>query len=210
MTMKKTLLTLFVQLIAVCTMAQTDVYTGNLNVKMGIMTLANMSDVPLEMTKKENGNYSVVLRNFSIELLGNVFNVGNISIPDITAKESANSISLESKPQGTENNIILSAGDDPEVDWLGPVLGGVQGEVSGTLKGENLELDIPLNVVINGKEMPLKINYKGKKTSSSGIDSITKDSDSLSDSVPYTLSGVPTSSSYKGIVIINGKKLVRK
>ena len=210
MTMKKTLLTLFVQLIAVCTMAQTDVYTGNLNVKMGIVPLAEMSDIPLEMTKKENGNYSVVLRNFSIELLGNVFNVGNISIPDITAKESANSISLESKPQGTENNIILSAGDDPEVDWLGPVLGGVQGEVSGTLKGENLELDIPLNVVINGKEMPLKINYKGKKTSSSGIDSITKDSDSLSDSVPYTLSGVPTSSSYKGIVIINGKKLVRK
>ena len=208
--MNKTLLTLFVQLIAVCTMAQTDVYTGNLNVKMGIVPLAEMSDIPLEMTKKENGNYSVVLRNFSIELLGNVFNVGNISIPDITAKESANSISLESKPQGTENNIILSAGDDPEVDWLGPVLGGVQGEVSGTLKGENLELDIPLNVVINGKEMPLKINYKGKKTSSSGIDSITKDSDSLSDSVPYTLSGVPTSSSYKGIVIINGKKLVRK
>ncbi len=208
--MKKTLLTLFVQLIAVCAMAQTDVYTGNLNVKMGIVPLAEMSDIPLEMTKKENGNYSVVLRNFSIELLGNVFNVGNISIPDITAKESANSISLESKPQGTENNIILSAGDDPEVDWLGPVLGGVQGEVSGTLKGENLELDIPLNVVINGKEMPLKINYKGKKTSSSGIDSITKDSDSLSDSVPYTLSGVPTSSSYKGIVIINGKKLVRK
>lgn len=208
--MKKTLLTLFVQLIAVCAMAQTDVYTGNLNVKMGIVPLAEMSDIPLEMTKKENGNYSVVLRNFSIELLGNVFNVGNISIPDITAKESANSISLESKPQGTENNIILSAGDDPEVDWLGPVLGGVQGEVSGTLKGENLELDIPLNVVINGKEMPLKINYKGKKTSSSGIDSITKDSDSLSDSVPYTLSGVPTSSSYKGIVIIKGKKLVRK
>ena len=208
--MKKTLLTLFVQLIAVCAMAQTDVYTGNLKVKMGIVPLAEMSDIPLEMTKKENGNYSVVLRNFSIELLGNVFNVGNISIPDITAKESANSISLESKPQGTENNIILSAGDDPEVDWLGPVLGGVQGEVSGTLKGENLELDIPLNVVINGKEMPLKINYKGKKTSSSGIDSITKDSDSLSDSVPYTLSGVPTSSSYKGIVIINGKKLVRK
>lgn len=208
--MKKTLLTLFVQLIAVCAMAQTDVYTGNLNVKMGIVPLAEMSDIPLEMTKKENGNYSVVLRNFSIELLGNVFNVGNISIPDITAKESANSTSLESKPQGTENNIILSAGDDPEVDWLGPVLGGVQGEVSGTLKGENLELDIPLNVVINGKEMPLKINYKGKKTSSSGIDSITKDSDSLSDSVPYTLSGVPTSSSYKGIVIINGKKLVRK
>lgn len=208
--MKKTLLTLFVQLIAVCAMAQTDVYTGNLNVKMGIVPLAEMSDIPLEMTKKENGNYSVVLRNFSIELLGNVFNVGNISIPDITAKESANSISLESKPQGTENNIILSAGDDPEVDWLGPVLGGVQGEVSGTLKGENLELDIPLNVVINGKEMPLKINYKGKKTSSSGIDSITKNSDSLSDSVPYTLSGVPTSSSYKGIVIINGKKLVRK
>lgn len=208
--MKKTLLTLFVQLIAVCAMAQTDVYTGNLNVKMGIVPLAEMSDIPLEMTKKENGNYSVVLRNFSIELLGNVFNVGNISIPDITAKESANSISLESKPQGTENNIILSAGDDPEVDWLGPVLGGVQGEVSGTLKGENLELDIPLNVVINGKEMPLKINYMGKKTSSSGIDSITKDSDSLSDSVPYTLSGVPTSSSYKGIVIINGKKLVRK
>lgn len=208
--MKKTLLTLFVQLIAVCAMAQTDVYTGNLNVKMGIVPLAEMSDIPLEMTKKENGNYSVVLRNFSIELLGNVFNVGNISIPDITAKESANSISLESKPQGTENNIILSAGDDPEVDWLGPVLGGVQGEVSGTLKGENLELDIPLNVVINGKEMPLKINYKGKKTSSSGIDSITKDSDSLSDSVHYTLSGVPTSSSYKGIVIINGKKLVRK
>lgn len=208
--MKKTLLTLFVQLIAVCAMAQTDVYTGNLNVKMGIVPLAEMSDIPLEMTKKENGNYSVVLRNFSIELLGNVFNVGNISIPDITAKESANSISLESKPQGTENNIILSAGDDPEVDWLGPVLGGVQGEISGTLKGENLELDIPLNVVINGKEMPLKINYKGKKTSSSGIDSITKDSDSLSDSVPYTLSGVPTSSSYKGIVIINGKKLVRK
>ena len=208
--MKKTLLTLFVQLIAVCAMAQTDVYTGNLNVKMGIVPLAEMSDIPLEMTKKENGNYSVVLRNFSIELLGNVFNVGNISIPDITAKESANSISLESKPQGTENNIILSAGDDPEVDWLGPVLGGVQGEDSGTLKGENLELDIPLNVVINGKEMPLKINYKGKKTSSSGIDSITKDSDSLSDSVPYTLSGVPTSSSYKGIVIINGKKLVRK
>lgn len=208
--MKKTLLTLFVQLIAVCAMAQTDVYTGNLNVKMGIVPLAEMSDIPLEMTKKENGNYSVVLRNFSIELLGNVFNVGNISIPDITAKESANSISLESKPQGTENNIILSAGDDPEVDWLGPVLSGVQGEVSGTLKGENLELDIPLNVVINGKEMPLKINYKGKKTSSSGIDSITKDSDSLSDSVPYTLSGVPTSSSYKGIVIINGKKLVRK
>lgn len=208
--MKKTLLTLFVQLVAVCAMAQTDVFTGNLNVKMGIVPLANMSDVPLEMTKKENGNYSVVLRNFSIELLGSVFNVGNITIPDITAKESATSISLESKPQGTENNIILSAGDDPNVDWLGPVLGGVQGEVSGTLKGENLELDIPLNVVINGKEMPLKINYKGKKTSSSGIDSITNDSDSISDSVPYTLSGVPTSSSYKGIVIFNGKKIVRK
>lgn len=210
MTMKKTLLTLFVQLVAVCTMAQTDVYTGNLNVKMGIMTLANMSDVPLEMTKKENGNYSVVLRNFSIELLGSVFNVGNITIPDITAKESANSISLESKPQGTENNIILSDGDDPNVDWLGPVLGGVQGEVVGTLNGENLEMDIPLNVNINGKEVSLKINYKGKRTSSSGIDSVILDSDSSSDTVPYTLSGVPAFSSYKGIVILNGKKIVRK
>ena len=210
MTMKKTLLTLFVQLIAVCTMAQTDVYTGNLNVKMGIMTLANMSDVPLEMTKKENGNYSVVLRNFSIELFSSVFNVGNITIPDIIAKESANSISLESKPQGTENNIILSDGDDPNVDWLGPVLGGVQGEVVGTLNGENLEMDIPLNVNINGKEVSLKINYKGKRTSSSGIDSVILDSDSSSDTVPYTLSGVPASSSYKGIVILNGKKIVRK
>ena len=210
MTMKKTLLTLFVQLIAVCTMAQTDVYTGNLNVKMGIMTLANMSDVPLEMTKKENGNYSVVLRNFSIELLGSVFNVGNITIPDITAKESDNSISLESKPQGTENNIILSDGDDPNVDWLGPALGGVQGEVVGTLNGENLEMDIPLNVIINGKEVSLKINYNGKRTSSSGIDSVILDSDSSSDTVPYTLAGVPASSSYKGIVILNGKKIVRK
>ena len=210
MTMKKTLLTLFVQLIAVCTMAQTDVYTGNLNVKMGIMTLANMSDVPLEMTKKENGNYSVVLRNFSIELLSSVFNVGNITIPDITAKESANSISLESKPQGTENNIILSDGDDPNVDWLGPALGGVQGEVVGTLNGENLEMDIPLNVNINGKEVSLKINYNGKRTSSSGIDTVILDSDSSSDTVPYTLSGVPASSSYKGRVILNGKKILRK
>lgn len=208
--MKKTLLTLFVQLIAVCAMAQTDVYTGDLNVTMGFVPIANMSDVPLELSKKENGNYSVVLRNFSIELLGSVFDVGNISIPDITAKEAANAISLESKPQGTENNIILSSGDDPEVNWVGPALGGVQGEVTGTLKGENLEMEIPLNVVINGKEMPLKINYKGKRTSSSGMDSVSLDSNSSSDSVPYTLSGVPTSSSYKGIVIINGKKLVRK
>lgn len=203
--MKKVLLFILMHACVMLAVAQTDVYSGKLTVKGGLVINTTMNDVPLSLTKVSDDVYSLEIKNFSISLADSEFNVGNINIPELKVTANGEGFDLLSTPSGEENNILLSAGDDPNVDWLGPDLGGAQGTVTGKLSGENIELAIPLTVKI-GIRVTLDIKYYGVKVSS-GISTVTAEDDV--NTPEYTPSGQRVTSSYRGIVIRNGKKYVK-
>lgn len=94
-------------------------------------------DVPVDVTKQDNGKYTLTLKNF---VLGGYMPVGTIVVTDVDATTIGSTDILT-----TQKNITITAGDDSalpegwEDGWLGPKLGQVPILMQGKLKGDNFE-----------------------------------------------------------------------
>ncbi len=98
----------------------TKTYTDDLVVTInGMSTPAQQSDIKVVMAE-DGTSMDLSLNNFSLSLEGNVMAVGNILLEDVQLIESGNY-----KVFRTTQTINITAGDDPDQTWLGPMLGDV-------------------------------------------------------------------------------------
>ena len=195
--MKKVLLTLFMAVTTIVAMAQTTNYTDNL-----VVIIDGASTAPQETTiiveQNADGTYKLALNNF---VLDGMIQVGNIVLDGITAAES-NGI----KYFQVKQDILITAGEGNEEDWLGPQLGVVPVDLTGKMDAENLycTIDIDMSEML-GQMINVVFGEEGKVTS---INSINVEN---SAKVIYDITGRKINEiTNAGIYIVNGKKVFVK
>ena len=135
--MKKFLLTMAVALTALFATAQTTSYTDNL-----VVTIDSESTDPQETTiyveDNGDGTFNLSLNKFE---LGGMIKVGNIVLNNVAATEKNGVKSFE-----TAQNIIITAGDENEDEWIGPMLGEVPVDIKGKMTDEKLYCNIDIDM----------------------------------------------------------------
>ena len=142
--MKKVLLTMFMAVTTLVAMAQTTNYTDNLVVTInGISNEPQKTDIAVE--QNNDGTYTLSLNKFILISGEDIMPVGNIVLENIEATEE-NGI----KSFAVERNIIITAGDENESDWLGPMLGEVPVSLTGKMDAEKLycTIDIDMSAIL--------------------------------------------------------------
>ena len=118
-------------------MAQTTNYTDNL-----VVTIDGESTEPQETTitveQNTDGTYKLALNNFT---LGGEIMVGNIVLDNIVATEE-NGI----KNFQTNQEIFITAGDDSNEFWMGPMLGAIPVSLTGKMDAEKLYCTIDIDM----------------------------------------------------------------
>ena len=142
--MKKVLLTMFMAVTTLVAMAQTTNYTDNLVVTInGTSNEPQKTDITVE--QNNDGTYTLSLNKFTLISGEDIMPVGNIVLENIEATEE-NGI----KSFAVERNIIITAGDENEGDWLGPMLGEVPVSLTGKMDAEKLfcTIDIDMSAIL--------------------------------------------------------------
>ena len=133
--MKKFLLTMAVAATTLFATAQTKTYTDNL-----VVAINGNASEPMQTTinVKNNGNttYSLSLNEFTLDGIA----VGNIVIDDITVTEEGGIKSF-----ATKQNILITAGEDNEKVWIGPMLGEVPVDLKGEMTNGSLFCNIDID-----------------------------------------------------------------
>ena len=142
--MKKVLLTMFMAVTTIVAIAQTTNYTDNLVVTInGISNTPQETDITVE--QNNDGTYTLSLNKFTLVDGEDIMPVGNIVLENIEATEG-NGI----KSFAVERNIIITAGDENEGDWIGPMLGEVPVSLAGKMNAEKLycAIDIDMSMML--------------------------------------------------------------
>ena len=142
--MKKVLLTMLMAVTTIVAMAQTTNYTDNLVVTInGISNEPQKTDITVE--QNNDGTYTLSLNKFILISGEDIMPVGNIVLENIVVTEE-NGI----KSFAVERNIIITAGDENEGDWLGPMLGEVPVSLTGKMDAEKLycTIDIDMSAIL--------------------------------------------------------------
>ena len=96
---------------------------------------------PIEVTYNEDSTIDFNLKNFTMTLGGTIAYVGNISVPNLAMDEDGNF---------SYNGIIqISEGDLEGVsanEWIGPMLGNIPVELTGTITDDYFYVHIDINV----------------------------------------------------------------
>ena len=115
-------------------------YTDNLVVTInGIINEPQKTDITVE--QNNDGTYTLSLNNFTLISGEEILPIGNIVLENIEVTEE-NSI----KSFVVERNIIITAGDENEGDWLGPMLGEVPVNLTGKMDAEKLYFTIDIDM----------------------------------------------------------------
>ena len=124
-------------------------YTDNLVVTaMGSTMPAQQATI--DVTKQDNGKYTLALKNF--ELTG-VMSVGTVEMTDVDAVEEDGVVKLS-----TSQTVTIKAGDDPEVNWA---LEGVPVDVDMTAEMTDDKLKADINILYSiPSVMDMDINVK--------------------------------------------------
>ena len=172
-------------------------YTDNL-----IVTIDGESTDPQETTiiveQNADGTYKLALNNFT---LGGEVMVGNIVLDNIVATEENGIKSFQ-----TNQNILITAGDGNEEDWMGPILGVIPVSLTGKMDAEKLycTIDIDMSELL-GQMINVVFGEEDKVTS---IEDITVENGA---NVIYDLTGRKVDAiTTTGIYIVNGKKVLVK
>ncbi len=200
--MKKIFILLFA-LITLSANAQTTAYEGVINVSttmFGMTIPLSTLDGTLYVTKQDDGNYTININNFHLTMSGEELYVGNITVADIAAEVADDGlITLAS-----EQNITIPAGDDPaDAEWMGPDLGEVPVTVNGEISGDNIYLYLTIPVV-----MDVDVTFEGVAVEEDGIQAVSS-TVKYSSGTPYTLQGTKAGNNYKGVVIQDGRKVLK-
>ena len=121
----------------------THVYTDNL-----VVTLNGMANEPIQTNIKvvfndENKTLDLMLENFQMEQDGEVMGVGNIVLQSVPYVIRAGKAYATFK---TSENVTISAGDDPNVMWMGPMLGTIPVSLNGKVGEDKLYCVIDINM----------------------------------------------------------------
>lgn len=171
-----------------------------------VVSINDNSTEPMESTihieKQDNGKYTLSLKNFVLANADADMPIGNVTVTDVEGVE---------QPDGTillnqEQSVMLENGDDPNIDfWMGPTIcaqtGAIPVKINATM-GEKLDANIDIDLT---SSLGQKIHVGFGEVATS-IKNVTTASQTQSD-VIYNLSGQRVGKDYKGIVIINGRKV---
>ncbi len=156
--MKKFLLLAVCGLMSVMGMAQTKTYTDNLVVTVdGTSTEPQAANVLL--TDNGDGTHSFALKNFIMELAGDIMPVGNIKLDGLVLTKEG-SLSTFTTDQiinvlpGDPGTTINVDGEDYELteeDWAGPMLGDIPVQLSGKVNDDKVYVMIDINMVSLGQ-----------------------------------------------------------
>lgn len=186
-------------------------YTDNIVVIINEESTDPMSTT-IAIAEQEDGKYTLSLKNFMLGSGEDMMPVGTISVSDLeptVAGDGALSFN-------TEQSIMLQEGDMEGIDfWLGPMLSLEVGAIPIALKADlsadkeqlTAEIDIDLTAVLGQN---IKVLF-GQTL----IDYVTKigeiqSENNLKQKDIYNLQGQKVGAAFNGVIIVNGKKILKK
>lgn len=150
----KKIFTLFLStLCTLCICAQTFKGTLNINV-MGLNTDPKNANV--EVIDNGDGTAKVYLPDFTFDMFGESMAVGNITVPVVNIAEAGGVKTLLSEG---EDNINLTPGSDPNIEYIASALPVLGGKIEGTI--ENNEIKLSISMVVT--EMPVVATFTSSK-----------------------------------------------
>lgn len=203
--MKKTLLFISFILFSLVSSAQlVKSYTEDIVVtRDGVTFPKNTSTFIVE--QQGDGKFKCTLKNFVLTIDGDEMPVGTIVIEDVEAVENDGFVSFEKKA-----DIRIQDGDDPDVSfWAGPAIGKVPVNMKGRLNDEHVyaTIDIRIRILLFTQVVHVEIGYpENVPDQPTAIHSAVNQ---LSAQPAYDLQGRPVQKDAKGIVIVDGKKVMR-
>lgn len=199
--MKKTLLSLLVALAGLSAMAQT---TTNYDEKLIVSINGVASDsVPAAIIVTDNGDGTIdfSLKNFMLDDIA----VGNIDLKSVAKTSKGGYSEIQ-----TNQTITIAPGDDPDVDtdaWLGPMLGEVPIDLSGKLDDTHMYVTINIDMMSSLEQMILVTVGQDAGFTTTGIKAVS--AAKQQGTKAFTLDGRRAGKSAKGLLIVDGKKVVR-
>lgn len=205
--MKKVFLFITMMLTTVTSFAQDDLtkyvndaYSGYVVVKIN----EEVTDpLPADVTiNKKTGNViDFTLKNFMLIAGGNEMPIGNINVNGIQLMPSAKANTTEFE---NKQVILIDEGDAEGVPmWFGPMLGEIPVELKGEAAGDDIDIDIEIDMMATLEQM---IHVDFYATGTSGITNLV--ADKKNDNNIYNVIGQKVSASAKGLKIANGRKYV--
>ncbi len=183
--------------------ANTKTYTDSL-----VGTINGESTEPIaakvEVTYNDDGTIDFSLTNFILVSEGNEMPVGNINIPGMTLTEGESYSTFS-----YDDNLQITAGDAEGVDmWFGPYLGNIPLKLEGEITDDQLHVTIDIDMT-STLGQTIYVEFGEEISTSNGINAIVNSQSTKGDDAVYDLSGRRVGAAQKGIVIINGKKVIR-
>lgn len=193
--MKKFIIMMLFILSAMTTLAQNaDIYQGKLEAK-SLLGSATNPDQKVYIEKNADGTLSLKVYNLIANIKDKEYAIGNVTINNFTQKGDK----IHTQPKSaTEDNVIITPGDDPSKKWIEATSMPYTGDA--TMTSENLSFSISLKVKIS-ITIAITLTYDGKHIGT-GIDAVIADEE---ESQMYNISGIPVMRA-KGLIIKNGKK----
>lgn len=179
-------------------------FTDNL-----VVTINGSSSEPMPSTihveKQADGKYTLSLNNFILSDDDTEMPVGNVKVTDVEGvKQADGTIALKQT-----QDVMIEAGDIEGIDmWYGPVICAQVGAVPVVLDavmGDKLNANIDIDLSQTAIAQKIQVTFGSTAT---GIRHTTVTEKTASDAM-YNLSGQRVGEGYKGIVIVNGKKIKR-
>lgn len=167
--MKKILLSVVFCALSVLGFAENKTYTDDLVVTINEeSTPAQKADIQVEFLKNNKCNLS--LKNFCLELGGEVAPVGNIELNDIDLVDNDGYQTFE-----VNRTITITPGDLPGADmWLGTMLGEVPIVMTGKINDDKLYCLIDIDMTATLKQI-IKVTFGSDFNNSSNIKTYTDD-----------------------------------
>lgn len=208
--MKKTLLLAAFGIFSLAGFAQTSkTYTDDLIVTINDQsTPAQKSNI--DFVNHEDGTCDFVLKNFCLTIEGEVMPVGNIELKgvDLVAGDSYNTFE-------TNQTINILPGDDPDQEWIGPILREVPIDMQGKINEDHLYCTIDIDMMSTLQQI-IKVTFG--KDITTGITHVSVTTEKVVD--VYSLNGALLRSRVSsenalnglqpGVYVVNGKKVVKK
>lgn len=202
---------LFLTLMAVSAFAQeVRVYNGTLKASVvkpalakAALGTATREDTKLYVTHEADGSYTLKNYNLDVVFKGVKLNLGNVFI----YRFRPNGSKMTTKAEPGNPNVILTPGDDPEIDWIVKKEAGLEVDADAIITDDVLEFDVPIVQDFQSfKDVTFELVYSGKciDTGISDVDLTVP-----ADAPAYNVAGQRVTTT-NGIIIKNGKKYLPK
>lgn len=206
--MKKTLLLAAFGIFSLAGFAQTSkTYTDDL-----IVTINDQSTpaqkANIDFVNHEDGTCDFVLKNFVLFIGEDAMLVGNIELKNVSLSAGDSYNTFE-----TNQTIKILPGDDPNQEWIGPLLPDVPVDMQGKINEDQLYCTIDIDMMSTLGQI-IKVAFGKDITTGITHVSVDKLVDVYSLNGTLLRSRISLKSSLNGLLpgvyVINGKKIVKR